>query len=41
VNTTDAKEITAPPKEGVYITGMFLEGGGWDPELCCLQEPKP
>jgi len=41
VNTTEAKEIMAPPKEGVYVAGMFLEGAGWDSELCCLQEPNP
>lgn len=25
----------------VFFTGMFLEGGGWDPETGCLVEPEP
>ena len=37
----DEKDITAQPKEGVYIKGMFLEGAGWDPETGCLVEPEP
>eukprot|EP00854_Cymbomonas_tetramitiformis_P005380 gene5380-6528_t len=37
----DEKEITQPPKEGVYIKGMFLEGAGWDFENGCLMEPEP
>lgn len=37
----DEKEILHPPKEGVYIKGMFLEGGGWDFENGCLCEPEP
>jgi len=41
VNTQEPKEITQYPKEGVFVGGMFLEGAGWDPELCCLQEPNP
>ena len=40
ISTQEAKEITAAPKEGVYIGGMFLEGAGWEYELCCLQEPN-
>ena len=37
----DEKEILHPPKEGVYIKGMFLEGAGWDFENGCLTEPEP
>lgn len=37
----DEGEITAPPREGVYIKGLFLEGGGWDFEAGCLCEPEP
>ncbi|GIM07381.1 hypothetical protein Vretimale_11536 [Volvox reticuliferus] len=37
----DEREITAPPKEGVYIKGLYLEGAGWDFENGCLCEPNP
>jgi len=37
----DEAEITAPPREGVYVKGLFLEGGGWDFEAGCLTEPEP
>ncbi len=37
----DEKEILAPPKEGVYVSGLFLEGAGWDYEGGCLTEPQP
>lgn len=40
INLTES-EITTPPKEGVYVTGIFLEGAGWDFESDCLQEPEP
>lgn len=33
--------LQGPPKEGVYIKGMFLEGAGWDAENGCLCEPQP
>ena len=31
----EPSEITTPPKEGVYIQGLFLEGAGWDTEEVC------
>eukprot|EP00879_Flechtneria_rotunda_P005109 GHRR01005390.1.p1 GENE.GHRR01005390.1~~GHRR01005390.1.p1 ORF type:complete len:1589 (+),score=542.70 GHRR01005390.1:1679-6445(+) len=37
----EERETTAAPKEGVYVKGMFLEGGGWDFESGCLCEPQP
>jgi len=37
----EEKEIPTAPKEGVYVKGMFLEGGGWDLEAGCLVEPEP
>jgi dynein heavy chain len=35
------KDITQGPKDGVYVSGVFLEGAGWDHEKMCLAEPKP
>jgi dynein heavy chain len=29
------------PKDGAYVSGLFLEGAGWDVENTCLTEPKP
>lgn len=37
----DELALQGPPKEGVYIKGMFLEGAGWDVENSCLCEPQP
>lgn len=34
-------EIAQPPKDGVYIKGIFLEGAGWDFDNGCLTEPEP
>jgi dynein heavy chain, axonemal len=28
----EPSEVAAPPKEGVYVQGMYLEGAGWDSE---------
>ena len=39
----DPSEIAAPPKEGVYVHGMFLEGAGWDFEevrISNVQQPR-
>jgi hypothetical protein len=33
--------LTTAPKEGAYITGLFLEGARWDGENGCLREPEP
>ena len=37
---TDA-HYAEPPKDGCYITGLFLEGAGWDPEAGELCESRP
>ena len=34
-------QITTPPKEGVYIHGMYLEGARWDEKLGVLDESRP
>jgi len=33
--------IRSPKEEGVYISGLFLEGAGWNRLQCCLQESEP
>lgn len=40
INVEEA-DIAAAPKEGVYVKGTYLEGGGWDSEAGCLCEPNP
>lgn len=35
------KDIQQPPKEGVYVKGIFLEGAGWDSDRGQLCEPEP
>ncbi len=40
INAAEA-DIAGPPKEGVYIRGLFLEGAGWDFDNSCLCEPNP
>ncbi|XP_069055280.1 dynein axonemal heavy chain 8 isoform X2 [Lepisosteus oculatus] len=35
------EEITAPPAEGVYIYGLYLDGAGWDRRNCRLIESTP
>lgn len=34
-----AKEVTEPPKDGSYISGLYLEGAKWNFEKMCLWEP--
>ena len=34
-------QISSPPKEGVYIHGMYLEGARWDEKLGMLDESRP
>eukprot|EP01135_Chromosphaera_perkinsii_P005558 Nk52_evm107s352 gene=Nk52_evmTU107s352 len=38
----EVKNISAPPTEGVFIHGLYLEGGGWNKQAGgCLCDPKP
>ena len=41
VTRLNREEITSPPVEGVYIYGLFLDGGGWDRRNSRLVEPTP
>ena len=39
-NYVSADEISAKPKLGCYITGLYLEGAIWDRENSCLAQPR-
>nr|XP_039250408.1 dynein heavy chain 2, axonemal-like [Styela clava] len=41
VSMVDDNHITGPPKDGVWIKGLFLEGAGWDKKAACLVEAAP
>jgi len=38
---SEEKDISAKPKEGAYVKGLFLEGAGWSYDNSCLCEPEP
>lgn len=40
--TVAIADIKKKPEDGCYITGLYLEGAGWDVQNQCLksQEPK-
>ncbi|XP_048224317.1 dynein axonemal heavy chain 5 [Perognathus longimembris pacificus] len=35
------EDVSAPPTEGVYVYGLYLEGAGWDKRNMKLAESKP
>ncbi|VDM31109.1 unnamed protein product [Hydatigera taeniaeformis] len=41
VLTISEQNIPSSPKEGVYVSGLFLEGAGWDMKNQCLMEAAP
>ena len=40
VSNVEEKDITARPKEGAFVKGLFLEGAGWSYDNSCLCEPE-
>ena len=34
-------ELTTPPADGAYISGMYVEGARWDPDTMMLAESLP
>ncbi|XP_077117756.1 dynein axonemal heavy chain 2 [Ranitomeya variabilis] len=41
VSTVDDNNLVYPPKDGVWIRGLYLEGAGWDKKNSCLMEADP
>ena len=41
VTRMNKEDVMAPPAEGVYIQGLFMDGAGWDRKNCKLAEPTP
>ncbi|XP_071165421.1 dynein axonemal heavy chain 2-like [Mytilus edulis] len=41
IMTVSDENIIGPPKDGVYVKGLFLQGAGWDMKNSCLVEAKP
>ncbi|KAM6163721.1 dynein axonemal heavy chain 2 [Rhynchocyon petersi] len=41
VSTVDDSNLVYPPKDGVWVRGLYLEGAGWDRKNSCLMEAKP
>ena len=37
----DTASVTQYPKEGAYVTGIFLEGARWNVEQNCLDDANP
>lgn len=38
---TDPSEVTEKPRHGCYVTGLYLEGAGWDLEGSLLKRQDP
>jgi dynein heavy chain len=41
VSTVESQNIILPPKDGVYVQGLFLEGASWDKKNSQLIESAP
>uniref|UniRef100_A0A3Q1IX48 Dynein axonemal heavy chain 2 n=1 Tax=Anabas testudineus TaxID=64144 RepID=A0A3Q1IX48_ANATE len=41
VSTVDDSNLLYPPKDGVFVRGLYLEGAGWDKKNSCLIEAEP
>ncbi|MCI4377271.1 hypothetical protein PGIGA_G00201730 [Pangasianodon gigas] len=41
VSTVDDNNLLFPPKDGVFIRGLYLEGAGWNKKNSCLVEAEP
>uniref|UniRef100_A0A3Q2Z313 Uncharacterized protein n=1 Tax=Hippocampus comes TaxID=109280 RepID=A0A3Q2Z313_HIPCM len=41
VSSLEESHIQNPPKDGVYVRGLYLEGAAWDKKATCLVEAEP
>lgn len=41
LKTTTGDDFKKRPEHGCYITGLYLEGAGWDIEKSCLRRQNP
>ncbi|XP_029381754.1 dynein heavy chain 2, axonemal [Echeneis naucrates] len=41
VSTVEDSDLLIPPKNGVFVKGLFLEGAGWNKNNSCLVEAEP
>ncbi|XP_061620043.1 LOW QUALITY PROTEIN: dynein axonemal heavy chain 2 [Phyllopteryx taeniolatus] len=41
VSSQEDGHIQNPPKDGVYVRGLYLEGAAWDKKGVCLVEAEP
>uniref|UniRef100_F7E952 Dynein axonemal heavy chain 2 n=1 Tax=Callithrix jacchus TaxID=9483 RepID=F7E952_CALJA len=41
VSSVDDSNLVYPPKDGVWVRGLYLEGAGWDRKNSCLVEAEP
>ena len=40
VTKKQKEDMNAPPREGAYIHGLFMEGARWDPQASSISEAK-
>ena len=41
ITSNESNTITVPPSSGVFVYGLYMEGGRFDRSLMCLQESLP
>ena len=40
VTKKNKEDMTAPPREGAYLSGLFMEGARWDTQSGAIAESK-
>lgn len=35
------EDITSAPSDGIYVSGLYIDGARWDRDLQCLSEAFP